>query len=255
MVGSVMSNINTTLKPSILIPVYNHETAIGKMLQSVLHYGVPILLVDDGSDVICKKMLEQITEHNKSQVSLIRLNRNSGKGAAVKAGINWLHKQKFTHALQIDADGQHNVEDIKQFLKVASQHPQRFITGCPEYDDSVPKVRFYCRYLTHFWVWVNTLSFKIKDSMCGFRVYPVSEVQPLLSQCGNRMDFDTEVIVRWVWRGGDVINLPTRVHYPSDGVSHYLLWKDNFLMTLMHIRLFFGMVIRSPRLIWRKFNV
>lgn len=59
----------------------------------------------------------------------------------------------------------------------------------------MPKGRLYGRYLTHFWVWVETLSLDIRDSMCGFRIYPLAATEALLRSeaLGERMDFDIEV--------------------------------------------------------------
>src|SRR4029450_12982492 len=85
----------------------------------------------------------------------------------------------YTHALQIDADGQHQVSEIPRFLEQAAAYPQALIVGCPAYGKAVPSLRLYLRYLTHVWVWINTLSLQIKDSMCGFRVYPLPAMMAL----------------------------------------------------------------------------
>jgi glycosyltransferase involved in cell wall biosynthesis len=250
-----MSNI--VFRPAILIPVYNHEEAIALVLERVLAFGSPVLMVDDGSQTSCQQTLEGLQQQYSDRVFLLRLPENKGKGAAVKAGMFWLHARQFTHALQLDADGQHAVEDIAHFLAVSQSNPQKLIAGYPQYDASVPKLRFYARYLTHVWIWINTLSFSIIDSMCGFRVYPLDNAVKLLTAnpCGNRMDFDSEIIVRWVWCGWDVVNLATKVHYPIDGISHFKLWRDNALITNMHTRMFFGMLWRLPKLLWRKIKV
>ena len=156
--------------------------------------------------------------------------------------------------LQIDADGQHDPADIPRFLARARAHPDDVVCGVPRYDASVPKGRLYGRYLTHVWVWINTLSFAIRDSMCGFRVYPLPPVLRLMDEetIGLRMDFDVEVLVRLFWRGIVVHNLPTRVTYPLDGVSHFDVWRDNVRISRMHARLFFGMLRRLPRLLVRR---
>src|SRR3546814_9671128 len=94
---------------------------------------------------------------------------------------------------------------------------------------SVPKSRLYGRYITHVWVWINTLSLRIRDSMLGFRVYPLAITLQIwrTQHVGRRMDFDTEIMVRLFWADVDVLSLPTRVTYPSDGVSHFDVWRDN----------------------------
>ena len=122
------------------------------------------------------------------------------------------------------------------------------------YDDSVPKGRLVGRYATHIWVWINTLSLDISDSMCGFRMYPLAATLAMLDRnhVGQRMDFDVEVIVRLHWAGVPIRNLPTQVRYPLDGVSHFDLWRDNVRISRMHARLFFGMLPRAPRLLARR---
>jgi glycosyltransferase involved in cell wall biosynthesis len=244
----------TELKPAIVIPVYNHEHAISQTLQSVLRFGHHVLLVNDGSSKPCSDLLSALSEQYATQVSLLNLEANGGKGHAVKAGLHYLLKKEFTHALQVDADGQHNLDDIPRFINIGAKHPEVLIAGCPIYDESISKGRLYGRYLTHVWVWINTLSFTIKDSMCGFRLYPLAPTTQLLSQepCGDRMDFDSEIIVRWVWRGWKVQNVSTKVKYPTDGVSHFNLLHDNMLISWMHTRLFFGMLIRLPKILWKK---
>jgi hypothetical protein len=162
----------------------------------------------------------------------------------------------YTHALQIDADGQHTVSDIPHFFEQAQRHPQAVIVGYPIYDESVPALRFYSRYLTHVWVWINTLSLTIKDSMCGFRVYPLPAMLALMRRrrLGRRMNFDTDVLVRLYWDGLEIVNVPTRVGYPADGVSHFRVWRDNVLISCMHATLFFGMLLRAPKLLARKWS-
>jgi len=242
--------------PAVLIPVYNHEKAIGLTLGNVLQHKLPVLLVDDGSEPDCRDALTALAEKHSGHVTLLRLRENAGKGAAVKAGMRALFAEGYSHAVQIDADGQHDVTDLPRFLEMGKDNFTALVTGYPKYDESIPKVRYYGRYLTHIWVWINTLSFEIYDAMCGFRVYPLENTVRLINEekCGDRMDFDPEVIVRWSWRGGKIKNLPTGVSYPSDGVSHFNIWHDNFLISWMHTRLFFGMLWRLPRILWWRLN-
>lgn len=237
----------------VIIPVFDHEHAIGAMVEGVLASGLDCLLVDDGSGAACARVLDELETAHAPRLRLLRLARNQGKGGAVMAGFREAARLDVTHVLQIDADGQHDPGDIPRFAAASRQHPDAIICGVPEYDESVPKGRLYGRYLTHLWVWINTLSFAIRDSMCGFRIYPLAPVLALMAQepIGRRMDFDVEIIVRLFWRGVAVINLPTRVTYPSDGVSHFDVWRDNVRISRMHARLFFGMLRRLPRWLLR----
>jgi glycosyltransferase involved in cell wall biosynthesis len=242
--------------PCVLIPVYNHEHAIGNVANAVMALDLPCILVDDGSSPECARVLDGLAETSPGRIFLVRHAANRGKGGAVITGVDYAARAGYTHALQIDADGQHCTDDIPRFLAHARKKPGAMIVGYPVYDDSVPLTRFYGRYLTHVWVWINTLSLKIKDSMCGFRVYPLPPMMELARRqsLGKRMNFDTEVLVRLYWDGIEIVNVPTRVGYPTDGVSHFRVWRDNVLISRMHATLFFGMLLRLPRLLGRKWR-
>ncbi|MEN9357452.1 MAG: hypothetical protein RL695_1623, partial [Pseudomonadota bacterium] len=187
-------------------------------------------------------------------VRLFRLPKNSGKGVAVVRGLREAHAAGMTHGLQVDADGQHAIADVSRFLEAGQRNPAAVIAGQPIYDASAPASRRYGRFISHFWVWIETLSFAIGDSMCGFRLYPLAPTVALLERTAMpaRMDFDTAIIVRLFWCGVPVVNQPTCVIYPPDGLSHFKLWRDNLRITRMHTRLFFGMLWRLPLLLWRR---
>lgn len=243
-------------KPCVMVPVFDHEHAIGAVVADVLQFDYPCVLVDDGSSAGCAGVLAALAAASPERIVLVRHADNRGKGAAVLTGFAHAAAAGYTHLLQVDADGQHCLADIPRFMAAAAARPEAVIAGCPVYDQSVPALRLYARYLTHVWVWINTLSLQIRDSMCGFRVYPVAPVIALVARkkIGTRMNFDTEILVRLHWRGLEVINLPTRVTYPTDGISHFRAWRDNVLITRMHTTLFFGMLLRAPLLLARKWH-
>lgn len=234
-----------------VIPCYNHPKTIGMMVQAVVDRGLPVVVVDDGSHAECVGVFDQLTQEHNGLMYLVRLKMNQGKGGAVSAGLREALSLGFTHALQIDADGQHDVNDIPKFLQTSRVNPNAVICGYPIYDESIPKWRLYGRYATHIWIWINTLSFDVRDSMCGFRIYPLMPVVELINKVhvGSRMDFDPEVLVRLHWKGIRVVNVATHIHYPQDGVSHFKLLLDNVLISKMHTRLFFGMLARLPNIL------
>lgn len=246
------AQISPRFSPCAVIPVYNHEHAIGAVLEGVVAHGLPVFLIDDGCNDACARELQRLSE--RPGVTLLRHPVNRGKGAAVLSGFRAAHERGFTHALQIDADGQHTLADIGRFVDEARVHPDSVICGCPVFDASIPAARYYGRYLTHAMVWLETLSFDIRDSMCGFRLYPLDEVAALLARAkiGARMDFDTEILVRLYWRAAPLRWLDTRVSYPTDGVSHFRMFFDNVRMTSLHLRLVLGMLVRLPMLLGRK---
>jgi glycosyltransferase involved in cell wall biosynthesis len=238
----------------VVIPVYNHASGIAYMIDGVRQAGLRCVLVDDGSDPACAALLDHLSRANAQAVSIVRLPLNRGKGAAVTAGMHEAARQGYSHALQIDADGQHDVADIARFIARARRQPNAVICGCPSFDATAPKVRRVARYATHVWVWINTLSFDIGDSMCGLRVYPLASALALLDEVrlSPRMAFDPEILVRLHWRGVPIVNLRTRITYPAGGVSHFRLVLDNWLISLTHARLFFGMLRRAPTLMRRR---
>lgn len=242
-------------KPCLLIPVYNHEGPLPKILQQLAACDLPCILVDDGSQESCAEVIRNQPKQYP-WVQVIRLDSNRGKGGAVKAGILSAQSQGFSHAVQIDADGQHDLYDLDKFLAAAKQTPEAAVIGRAIFDDSIPKLRYYARYLTHLWVHINTLSFSIPDSMCGFRVYPIRTSAKLIQTVvlENRMAFDTEILVHLSWLGVPVLSIPTHVVYPQDGLSHFRAWEDNLRLSLTHARLFFGMLRRLPKLLLRHFS-
>ncbi|WP_202024455.1 glycosyltransferase family 2 protein [Klebsiella quasipneumoniae] len=239
--------------PCVLIPCYNHGAMMPRVLARLEPFNLPCIVVDDGSDASTRQELERLAAEIAS-LTLIRLPQNAGKGAAVIRGLQAAAQAGFSHAVQVDADGQHAIEDIPQLLALAQKHPEALISGQPVYDDSIPRSRLYGRWITHVWVWIETLSLQLKDSMCGFRVYPLAPTLRLAKRVtlGKRMDFDTEVMVRLYWQGNVSYFVPTRVTYPPDGVSHFDAFRDNCRISLMHTRLFLGMLPRIPSLLFRR---
>ena len=239
--------------PCALIPCYNHGKTLAEVVSVLISQGLDCLVVDDGSDLETKQYIEELT-HQYPQCKVISLIENKGKGGALAEGFRLAYQLAYSHALQVDADGQHDLNSVDELLKMAQETPHCLISGQPIYDDSVPKSRLYGRYVTHFWVWIETLSFSLKDSMCGFRVYPLAETLNILEEysVGQRMDFDTEIMVRLYWAGIGSRFLPTKVSYPEAGVSHFDVVSDNIRISKMHTRLFFGMLPRIPQLLRTK---
>lgn len=244
----------SSYKACFLIPCFNHGATMPEVVSSLLEFELPIIIVDDGSELATKQFLAPLAEN--SNVTLVTLEQNQGKGGAVKAGIKKAQEIGFSHAIQIDADGQHDLDALPALIQASQTKPQRLISGQPVYDESVPKARLYGRYATHIWVWIETLSLSIKDSMCGFRAYPINQTQAVLNKydVGSRMDFDIEILVRLYWEGCDIDFVKTRVIYPENGVSHFDALWDNVKISWMHTRLFFGMLPRAPKLITRYFK-
>ncbi|TBR39795.1 MULTISPECIES: glycosyltransferase family 2 protein [Dyella] len=252
---SSYTSLAGSILPCAIVPIYNHKDTIAQTVTSLRAHGLPVIVVDDGSNEATRIVLDDLARRTEG-MTLLRLPHNQGKGRALSTGLLAAQERGHTHALQIDADGQHQVDDVPRFLAEARACPAGMICGKPIYDDSVPKGRLYGRYVTHVCVWIETLSTALADSMCGYRLYPLEATCAEIRRkpFPARMDFDTEAAVRLIWRGVPVRNLPTRVIYPENGLSHFRMWRDNIRISAMHTRLLMGMLARMPMLLWRKWR-
>lgn len=234
----------------VIIPVYNHPLKIDGIIRSLTDLNYHCIVLDDGSDDTCQRILESLEKNSK--VSLYRWNENRGKGAVVCDGLKIAHEKGFSHALQIDADGQHHLSDVEHLVNAANNFPKTVISALRPYAE-MPKSRRTGRRITDTWVRIHTLSNTIQDSMCGFRIYPLNSTMDLLDKTtvGRRMDFDTEIIVKLYWDGADVKHVPIRIRYDDDMPSHFKLISDNWRISLMHTKLFLCMLPKIPKLLKR----
>lgn len=235
--------MSADFRPVVIIPCRNHGLTVEKVLEGLKPLGLPVIVVDDGSDAVTREALDELAPRCP-EMTLLRHEVNRGKGAALTTGLHYAEKEGYTHALQVDADGQHDLADAPTLLESAKRDPNALWSARPLYDESVPKKRLIGRYVTHVWVWIETLSFEIVDSMCGYRVYPIAPTLAILKtkHVGQFMDFDTEIMVRLYWKGLRVRFVPSRVIYPEDGYSNFRMWEDNVRISKMHTRL----CIESP---------
>ena len=208
---------------------------------------LPVLIIDDGNDASLAREIASFHDETR-HVYVLRREINGGKGAAVKTGLQKAGELEWTHAVQIDADGQHDLDALDTMITCSRMAPSAIICGVPIYDSSIPKGRKIGREITHFWVRVETLSFEISDSMCGFRIYPLAETLAVMKReyIGARMDFDTEILVQLNWRGLRVVEHPVSVIYPAENVSNFRMLRDNVRISLMHTRLALQMPLRVP---------
>lgn len=169
-------------------------------------------------------------------------------------GLRAAHSRGFTHAVQVDADGQHDVSDLPALLRIGERHQDGLVCGRPEFGEDASRLRFYARHITLFFCWLETLSTEIQDALCGFRLYPLRQTVALLDggKPGKRMAFDPEILVRAVWAGLPLHFVPVHVRYPRGGKSHFRYVVDNVEITWMHTRLIAGMLFRIPRLLKRR---
>ena len=246
--------------PAFLIPVYNHGKACISVVEKIAPYceqkGVKIILVDDGNAEETKNCLLQIKNSHSDLVELVVLPKNSGKGGAFKAGVLRAQELGFSHVLQVDADGQHDTSRADFFFERAKANSTALICGFPEYDESVPSHRKNGRKFANTWCKIVTWEDGIRDSLCGFRIYPVEKTVFFLKKYSVdlRMGFDVEILVKLIWAGLPFEFHSVKVTYPSDGISNFRVFQDNVRISWVFTRLCCGMFLRIPKLIFRKIS-
>jgi glycosyltransferase involved in cell wall biosynthesis len=240
----------------VLIPSYNPGARALETVRGARAQWDPVWVVVDGSTDGSAEALTALARTDPGLRVLARA-RNGGKGAAIFDGLAEAQRLGFTHALTMDADGQHPAECICAFMRTSAARPEAMILGDPVFDASAPLIRLRGRRLSNWATNLETLWAGIHDTLFGFRVYPIAPLLAVMRKTRwmRRFDFDAEAVVRLSWRGVPAVNLPAPVRYftPEEGgVSHFNYWRDNVLLTSMYLRLFARFLLRLPCLIARR---
>ncbi len=248
--------MTASLTHVVLIPSYNPGAKGLETVRAACAHWDPVWVIVDGSTDGSAEAL-QVLARNDRRLRVLLRPRNGGKGAAVLDGLIAAQRAGFTHALTMDADGQHPPQCIGPFMAASASAPTAMILGEPQFDASAPAARVRGRRLSNACTHLLTLRAGIHDTLFGFRVYPVNALLELMqhSRWMRGFDFDPEAVVRLSWRGVPAVNLPAPVRYFSraeGGVSHFNYWRDNVLLTSMYLRLLPGFVIRLPLLLSRR---
>jgi len=246
----------------VLIPSYNTGSRLFDTIAAVRQCGLPVMVVIDGSSDESAENLVRLAADDPALVACV-LRHNQGKGAAILHGLNVAGTQGFTHALTMDADGQHSTAHIGTLIALSLAHPDCMILGRPLFDASAPRVRIFGHKIANFCTAMLTPRGAIDDSLFGFRVYPISPlIEAFASSTGmRRFDFDSEAAIRLSWQGVRSINVNTPVHYfrrDEGGVSHFKYLRDNLLLTAMYCRLSAELLLRKvarSRGSWRRQSV
>ncbi|MHB8743756.1 MAG: glycosyltransferase family 2 protein [Sulfuricaulis sp.] len=241
----------------VLIPSYNTGPKVYDTVNEARALWQPIwVLVDgstDGTDAGLANMASQ-----DAGLELLVLPKNQGKGAVILYGLDEAARRGFTHVLCMDADGQHPASLIPEFMACSQRLPAAMVLGVPVFDSSAPAIRVKGRKISNWWANLETLWHGVGDSLYGFRIYPIAPLRHIMhrQRWMRRFDFDPEAVVRLCWHGVTPVNLAAPVKYLSaaeGGVSHFNYWRDNLLLTWMHVRLMIGFLMRLPLLLFRRF--
>ena len=238
----------------VLLPSYNSGPLLARTAEQVLKHWPRVWVVLDGSNDESVDEIQRFASTN-NQLRVLHLQPNAGKGAAVLHAMDLARQEGFTHALVMDADGQHPPSHVGDFMEISSRFPEAMILGVPVFGEDAPPERVHGRKVGNFFAELETLWGGVRDSLFGFRLYPIERSLEVMGQTshGRRFDFDTELAVRLFWAGVQPINRPVPVFYPprqEGGVSHFAYLRDNFLLAKTHTRLSLMMLLQIRR-VWK----
>ncbi|MHA6280413.1 glycosyltransferase family 2 protein [Salinimicrobium sp. CAU 1759] len=236
----------------VLIPTYNNQVTLKRVIDQVLEFTSNVIVVNDGSTDNTAQILKDF-----NSLPIINIPVNTGKGNALKTGFREAYKMGYKYAISMDSDGQHFPDDLQVFLDALESHlptnPDLLVIGSRKMDDpTVPEKSSIGNRFSSFWFWVET-GVDLKDTQCGYRLYPL-EVINSLNLFTSRFELEIEVIVKAAWKGVKVINLPVKVLYdPNERVSHFKPWQDVARITVLNIYfVFVAAFYIAPRNLLRK---
>lgn len=203
---------------------YNNEITLPKILDGVLTYTEAIILVNDGSTDLTEELLV-----NYQAITILHLPKNKGKGNALKKGFKKALEMGYERAITLDTDGQHFPDDLPAFITALekSEDKNLFIIGDRNMNEAdVLATSAKGNRVSGFWV-RSVTGLQLTDTQSGFRLYPIKALQKIrFLRWTSKFEFETEVIVRSHWRGIRVMNIPIKVLYPKDRVSHFRPFMD-----------------------------
>jgi glycosyltransferase involved in cell wall biosynthesis len=232
----------------VLLPTYNTGPRLREVVVEVLQHWRPVMVVVDGSTDGSERAVLELAK-SEPDLDVLVLPHNAGKGAAVLAGTQRAGARGFTHALVMDADGQHPAHSIAEFMDVSRRNPAAMVLGRPVFPANIPAERLHGRKLSVGLVHFELLGRAVADPLFGFRVYPLAPLLAVLGprRGGRRYDFDTEAAVRLGWAGVPPLNVAAPVRYFSraeGGISHFHYLRDNLTLVWMHTRLIVELLFR-----------
>lgn len=235
------------MTPCVLIPVYNNAETIADVVTRCIKimHAESVLVVSDGSTDGSDSRAEA------AGAQVVRLTHNMGKGAAIRTGLSEAKHRGFSHAVVLDADGQHLPEQIPRLLAAAQTAPKAIWIGVRRMPaDKTPASSRRGRAISNFWTTLDGWQ-RVRDAQCGFRVYPIRSTLRLGGRhCG--FPFEMEVLIRASWAGLQIGHVDVDVHYPVEGrVSHFDMRRDNWAFSLLSFRFFWMMLARLPLLVYR----
>ncbi len=227
----------------VIIPTYNNPKTLGNVIERALLHNLPLLVINDGSTDDTRNVLSQF-----ANIQIINLEKNQGKGVALKTALRWAIEQNYQYAVTLDSDGQHYPEDISVFLNEIEQSPDTLLVGARNLQaENMPAKNTFANKFSNFWFRIET-GIKMNDTQSGYRLYPLHKLKGLKFFTG-RYEFELEILVRAAWQGIEVTNVPIRVYYPpvEERISHFRPLRDFMRLSLLNtVLVFFAVFAYYP---------
>ena len=238
-------------KVCVVVPTYNNHRTLPRVLDGILQYTTNVIVVNDGSTDATPTILQQYQLIEGFEI--IHLEKNRGKGIALRKAFQLAVSMGYGFAITIDSDGQHYASDLGLFLDDMLQNGPALIVGDRNMAQTgIPTKSSFGNRFSNFWYRVET-GISMSDTQSGFRLYPIKELAPIRFFT-SRFEFEIEVLVKAAWRDIVVRNIPIKVLYdPSERVSHFRPFRDFTRISILNTYLVFltFMFIR-PRNWFRK---
>ena len=235
------------LKVCVIVPTYNNQKTLKRVLDSVLLYTSNIIVVNDGSTDETPNILAGFP-----QLIKIHLAKNSGKGIALRTGFEKAKELNYNYAITIDSDGQHFASDIPKFIQSLEDEKETLLIGSRNMmQEGVPKKSSFGNKFSNFWFWFET-GIRLEDTQSGYRLYPLRLIPKRYYT--SKFEFEIEVIVRSAWKGIAVKNIPIQVLYDqSERVSHFRPFKDFTRISILNtILVIIEIIYILPRDLFRR---
>ena len=227
--------------PAALIPAYNAVRTIGVVVDGTRRFVPDVLVVDDGSGDDTAWAAEQ------AGAEVIRHPTNRGKGAAIRTGLRHLAERGFERAVALDADGQHPPDEIPKLLAESDDNHDAFVLSVRDKEgQQIAAVRLVANWIAD-WATSLVAGYPFRDTQCGFRVYPIARTLALGVR-GDRMEFETEVLIAAYRARIPVREVATRVYYPpaAERESHYRPVEDTLRIVWVVVGAFWRQCCTLP---------
>lgn len=221
-----------------------------KVISDVSKYIQDIIVVNDGST----DDTEVVLQKQSLPITIVSYEKNRGKGHALVAGFREAKRMGFTHAITIDADGQHFADDIPTLQEALATNQKGIIVGCRNLtEENMPRQNTFANKFSNFWFRLQT-SINLPDTQSGYRLYTLSSLCGL-GMITSRYEAELELLVYAAWAGVNITSVPVRVYYPpeEERVSHFRPVYDFTRISILNtILCVLAVVYGYPRLIARK---